>query len=76
MVLQKNEIFHPKTKISNEIIDKYKSHEDKKSLGYINKIETPTSGETIFVKGKEKKTPYLVTSSRTPPQNFFFNKKS
>ena len=29
------------------------THGDKRELGYINKIETPTSGDTMFVKCKE-----------------------
>ena len=47
-----NEIFHPGTKMLNEILDKCKNHGDKKGLGYINKDETPSSGETMFMKGK------------------------
>ena len=47
-----NEIFHLGTKMLNEILDKCKNHGDKKGLGYINKDETPSSGETMFMKGK------------------------
>ena len=35
-----NENFHPRTKVLNEILDKCKTHGDKRSLGYINKDET------------------------------------
>ena len=37
----------------------------REGLGYINKDETPTSRETIFVKGK-KETPSQVASPSTP----------
>ena len=37
----------------NEILDKCKTHGDKRGLGYINKDETPFSGETMFFKGKD-----------------------
>ena len=47
-----NEIFQPGTKVFNEILDKCKTHGNKRGLGYINKNETPSSGKTIFVKGK------------------------
>ena len=40
--------------------------EIKRGIGYINKIETPTSGETIFVKGKDK-TLNPVAPSSIPP---------
>ena len=36
-----NETFHPGTKILNDILDKSKSHGDKRGLGYINKTKTP-----------------------------------
>ena len=48
-----NKIFHPRTKVLNEIFDKCKTHGDKRGLGYVNKVETVTSGEIIFVKGKD-----------------------
>ena len=48
-----NENFHPITKVLNEILDKCKTHGDKRGLGYINKDETPFSGETMFFKGKD-----------------------
>lgn len=60
----KNEIFHHRTNVLNMIMNKCKSSRDKRSLGYVNKIKTPISGETIFVKDKEE-TPNLVTSSST-----------
>ena len=50
-----NEIFYPRTKVLNEILDKCKTHGDKRGLGYINKDETPSTRETIFVKGKVTK---------------------
>ena len=48
-----NEIFRPRTKVLNVIFDKCKTHGDKRGLGYMNKVETITSGEIIFVKGKD-----------------------
>ena len=48
-----NENFHLGTKVLNEIIDKCKTHGDKRGLGYINKDESPFSGEIVFVKGKD-----------------------
>ena len=47
-----SEIFHLGTKVLNEILDKCKTHGNKRGLGYINKNETPSSGKIIFVKGK------------------------
>ena len=47
-----NKVFHPRTWVLNEILDKCKTYCDKWGLGYVNKDETPSSGETIFVKGK------------------------
>ena len=49
-----NEIFHLGTKVLNEILDKCKTHGDKRGLGYINKYETPFSGESMFVKSKNE----------------------
>ena len=48
-----NEIFHLGTKVLNEILNKCKTHGDKWGLGCINKDETPSSGETMFFKGKK-----------------------
>ena len=48
-----NEIFCPRTKVLNEILDKCKNYGDKRDLRYINKDETPSSGETMFVKRKD-----------------------
>ena len=48
-----NENFHPRTNVLNEILDKCKTHGDKWGLGSIKKYETPSSGETMFVKGKD-----------------------
>ena len=45
----------------NEILDKCKTHGDKRGLGYINKDETPYGGETMFVRGKDD-TPNQVES--------------
>ena len=56
-----NENFHLRTKVINEILDKCKTHGDKRSLGYINKDETPSNGEIVFVKGKDE-TPNQTTS--------------
>ena len=48
-----NENFHPGTKVLDEILHKCKTNGNKRGLGYINKDETPCSGETMFVKGKD-----------------------
>ena len=45
-----NENFHPGTEVLNEILDKCKTHGDKRGMRYINKYETPSSRETVFVK--------------------------
>ena len=45
-----NENFHPRTKVINEMLDKCKIHGNKRGLGYINKDETPCSGEIVFFK--------------------------
>ena len=58
-----NEKFHLGTKVLNEILDKYKTHGDKRGLGYINKDETPTNREIMLVKGKDE-TPNLVESPK------------
>ena len=55
----KNQVFNPGTKILNKIISKCKSSRDKKSLGYVNKVEIRTSRQLTFVKSKEK-TPNIV----------------
>lgn len=47
-----NEIFYPRTNVLNEIFNTCKTHGDKRGLGHINKVETPTNRETIFLKGK------------------------
>ena len=60
-----NEIFHPGTKELNEILDKCKIHDDKIGLGYVNKDETPTSRETMLIKGKNE-TPNQTISLRNP----------
>ena len=48
-----NENSHLGTKVLNEILDKCKTHGDKRGLGYINKDKTPSSWETMLVKGKD-----------------------
>ena len=60
-----NEIFHPGTKVLNGVLDKCKTHGDKWGLGYINKDETPCSGENVFVKGKYE-TPTQVAYLKNP----------
>ena len=59
-----NEIFHLGIEVLDEILEKYKSHGDKRGLGYINWTETP-SRDIVFVKGKEE-TPSQVVPSSTP----------
>ena len=49
-----NEIFHLGIKVLNEILDKCKTHGDKRGLGY-NKDETSSYGKNNFCKGKKKK---------------------
>ena len=49
-----NENFHPLTKVFNEILEKCKTHVDKWGLRCINKDETPSSGEIMFVKDKDE----------------------
>ena len=49
-----NENFHLGTKVLNKILDKCKIHGNKRGLGYINKYETPSNGETMFVKGEDE----------------------
>ena len=60
-----NENFHPGTKVLNEVLDKCKTHGDKRGLGYINKDETPFSEETMFVKSKYV-TPNQEESPKKP----------
>ena len=48
-----NEKFHPGTKVLNEIIDKCKTHDNKRVLGYINKDET-LNVEIVFFKCKNE----------------------
>ena len=45
--------FHLGTKVLNEILDKCKIYDDKRVLECINKDKTPSSGETMFIKGKD-----------------------
>ena len=37
----------------NAILDKCKTHGDERDLGHISKDETPSSGDIVFVKGKD-----------------------
>ena len=60
-----NEIFHLGIKVLNEILDKCKTHGDKRGLGY-NKDETSSCGKNNFCKGKKKETPNKVASPSTP----------
>ena len=60
-----NEIFYPRTEVLNEILDKWKTYGDKRCLVYINKNETPSNGETMFVKGKDE-IPNQVASFKNP----------
>ena len=60
-----NEIFCPRTKVLNEILDKCKNYGDKRDLRYINKDETPSSGETVFVKGKNDTLNQLESPKKT-----------
>ena len=48
-----NENFHSRMKVLDEILDKCKIYDDKRVLECINKEKTPSSGETVFVKGKD-----------------------
>ena len=45
--------FHLESKVLNEILNKGKTHSNKRSLRHINKDETPIGGEIVFVKGKD-----------------------
>ena len=58
-----NENFHRGTEVLNEILDECKTHGDKRGLRYINKDETPSSGETVFAKSKDD-TPNQVESPK------------
>ena len=57
--------FNPETKVLNDILDKCKSHGDKRDLSYIRKTKTPTNEDIVFIKDKEK-TLNQVTSCSTP----------
>ena len=46
-----NEIFHSRTKVLSEILDKYKTHGDKRGSEY---IETPSNDKIVFVKGNDE----------------------
>ena len=61
-----NGVFNLGTEVLNDILNKCKSHEDKRNLNYINEIETPTNRDAIFVKGK-KETPNQVGSPSPSP---------
>ena len=66
--LSKNENFPSETSMLNEILDNCKSHGDKRGLGYINKSETPTSGKTLFVKGKEENSNQTTSTKIESPK--------
>ena len=68
-----SEIFHPGTKVLNEIHDKCKTHGDKRGLWYINKNETLSSGEIVFVKCKDV-TPNLAESPKNPSLCTYYKK--
>ena len=68
-----NEIFHLGTKVLNEILYKCKTNGDKRGLGFINKDETFTSGESVFTKGKDE-TPNQATSPKNPSLCTHFKK--
>lgn len=36
-----NDVIHHETKVLNEILEKCKTHGDKRGLGYINKMKLP-----------------------------------
>ena len=46
--------FNPETKVLNDILDKCKSHGDKRDLSYIRKTKTPTNEDIVFIKDKKK----------------------
>ena len=60
-----NEKFHLGTKVLNEILDKCKTHGDKRVLRNINKDETPCSGETMCVKGKDDTANQVESPKKT-----------
>ena len=62
-----NENFHIGTKVLIEILDKCKTHGDKRGLSYIKKDETLFSGETVFVKGKDKILNQVESPKKTSP---------
>ena len=49
----------------NEILDKCKTHGDKRVLRNINKDETPCSGETMCVKGKDDTANQVESPKKT-----------
>lgn len=51
--MYKNEVFHPRTKILNEIISKGKFIGDKRDLGYLDESTTSSNGKTNFVNTKK-----------------------
>ena len=48
-----NEVFHPSSKILNEMIMKWKAHGDKRSLSYLSKSKTLMSEKITFAKLSE-----------------------
>ena len=47
------------------MLNKCNTHGDKRGLGCINKDETPSNGEIVFVKGKDE-TPNWTSSRKNP----------
>ena len=60
-----NENFHPGTKMLNEILHKCKTNGNKRGLRYIKKDETPYSGETMCVKGKDDTANQVESPKKT-----------
>ena len=52
--------------ILNETVSIFKFTQDKRDLAYVNKIETPASRKTSFVKVKESHPSLEATTDTTP----------
>ena len=68
-----NENFHFGTKMLNEILHKCKIHGDKRGLGYINKDEKLSSGETVFIKGKDDAHNQVESPKKTSLCTYYKN---
>ena len=55
------EIFHPRTKILNEIISKEKSTGDKRGIGYLDASIAPSSGKIDFAKATKVSLSVVTT---------------